>query len=195
MAAQPFGDRERRRKREHARWPARPDEPREGKPQTGEEREISRQSRDSDRQQPSKSLGVDQEGIADPIEAGEEIAETETPAGYEGSHHAAEPPGEDAVHQPDQNRKGQEQHRPEIGWRREAERRKEAIDPYDRHQSRHPPAIANVDTAPAVKAISARRHPQASTIACASRVMPSGATRSIPLCVMPDWRTVISQAS
>ena len=54
---------------------------------------AGRQRDDRERQQPAEDLGIDQKGVADPIEPGEEIAEAEPPAGDRRAGSAAEPAG------------------------------------------------------------------------------------------------------
>src|SRR5262249_42022415 len=74
------------------------------------------QRNDRERQQPAEGLGVDQKRMADPIEAGEEIAEAEPPADRGGREHSAEAAGR-AVDEPDQDRKRNEGQRPNVGGR------------------------------------------------------------------------------
>src|SRR5215475_7946148 len=58
---------------------AQPDQASNAKTECGVEREVGWKSRDRDRQEPSECLHVDQEGVADPVEPGEEVSEAETP--------------------------------------------------------------------------------------------------------------------
>ncbi len=141
VAAQPLGDGEGDREREHARRAARPDQPRQREPQRGKERQAGRQPDDRERQQPAEDLGVDQKRVADPIEAGEEIAEAEPPARGRRRHHAAEAPGGGAIDQPDQDREGEERHRPHVE-RRQRQRRGGARKECDQHA---PPAPGQHD--------------------------------------------------
>ena len=67
MAAQPFRDGERRSERQQPFRPAHPDQAGRCHAQCSEDREISRQSRYSDRQQPAERFGVDQKSMADPV--------------------------------------------------------------------------------------------------------------------------------
>ena len=67
--------------RQHARGVAGPDQPRQRKAERGEQREIGRQAEHRERQQPCEGRGIDQEGIADPVQARHEITEAEPPAG------------------------------------------------------------------------------------------------------------------
>ena len=98
-----------------------------------------------ERQQPREGLGVDQEREADPVEAGDEIAEAEPPAARRPRvDHAAE------TARPMRRRSA----RPATGSVRNSTG--QALTG----------ASASTDTAPATKAIAARRQPQESTIAC-----------------------------
>ena len=124
-----------------ARRPARPQQARQRDAERGEDREHCRQADDRDRQQPAEGRRIDQEGITDPIKAGEKIAEAEPPARYRGTDDAVPTAGSGAVNQPDQagkvtNRIGQ------------------AFNG----------AMASADSAPAAKAINQRRHPQDRTM-------------------------------
>src|SRR5262249_26690095 len=64
--------------------------------------------------QPSEGLGIDQERVADPKEAGDEVAEPEPPADQEAGRRAVPAGRRGAVDQPDHQGKGHEQHRPEM---------------------------------------------------------------------------------
>jgi hypothetical protein len=63
-----------------------------------------------ERERPFETFSVDENGVADPPEAGDEIAEAEPPAHVEGwpqtPERAASGLSRRAVEQPDQNRKG-----------------------------------------------------------------------------------------
>ena len=78
-----------------------------------------------ERQQPAESRRIDQKGVADPIKAGDEIAEAEPPAGRGRRRDAAPAADAGAVDQPDQRREGQKQDRPGIE-RRHRQRRQRA---------------------------------------------------------------------
>src|SRR6202011_5155278 len=80
VPAQPLGGSQRDRERENARWSTHPEKPRERERRGGEQRQIGRQSKDRERDQPGERLGVDQERNPDPIEAGDEITEPEQPS-------------------------------------------------------------------------------------------------------------------
>src|SRR5260370_26125962 len=60
--------------------------------------------------------------MADPIEAGEEIAEAEPPAGTRGSEQPAEEAAGCTIDKPDQDGKGNERQRPNIGRRKRKRR-------------------------------------------------------------------------
>ena len=102
MTAQPFGRRQRHAQSQNARRPARPQQARQRKAKRGEDRQHCRQAEDRDRQQPAKGRRIDQEGIANPIKAGEKIAEAEPPARYRGTDDAVPTACSGAVNQPDQ---------------------------------------------------------------------------------------------
>src|SRR6185437_1076104 len=80
-------------------------------------REVGRQSRYRNRQQPAKGLGVDKESVADPVKTGDEISEAETPAGDGRGYRAAPAPGGGAVDEPDEDCKRHKQDRPGIDRR------------------------------------------------------------------------------
>ena len=105
---------------------ARPEQARERDAERGEDREHRRQADDRERQQPAEGLRVDQKGVADPIKAGEEIAEAEPPAASR-PRRARRPNGRPPAPSISQtsDRKGQEQHRPGVE-RRQRQRRERA---------------------------------------------------------------------
>ncbi len=142
MAAQPFGDRERDCERKDAHGPASPERARQRESGAVKIASPAGKRGDRNRQQPAEGLGIDQEGVADPVEAGEEISEAEEPAGDGGCKNSAEASGGGAVDQPDRDRKGQEQERPASKG-----------------------ASAKAEMAPATNAIAARRQPQDRTTA------------------------------
>src|SRR5579885_3301578 len=88
MAAQPLSRGERNGKREYARRATHPYEPCGGNADRSVDRQHGRQPADGHRQQPAKRLGVDEKGVADPIKAGQEVAEAEAPAGAGGAPNA-----------------------------------------------------------------------------------------------------------
>ena len=136
MPAQPFRHGERDRQRQDAQWPTDPKQARDAEAEAGVKRQIGRQANDGDRQQPAEGLGVDQEGVADPIKAGDEIAEAEAPADARRGPEVRPSASGGTVDQPDQHGKGNEQHRPGI------ERRQR-----------------QTESAPATNAMAARRQP------------------------------------
>src|SRR2546426_2986491 len=79
--------------------------------------------------------------MADPIEAGEEIAEAEPPADTGGREHAAEAPASHAVDEPDQDRKRNEGKWPNIR-RRQRQRRGGAGEERDQNT---PPSLGQHD--------------------------------------------------
>ena len=120
MSAQPFRQRERDRKRQHARRAARPDQPRECECKRSVEREPSGQADHRQWQQPAEHLGVDQKRIPDPVEAGEEVSKAEPPARACGRPDAAEPSSGCAIDEPQQDRKRHKGRGPHVGrWKRE----------------------------------------------------------------------------
>ena len=123
------------------RRPARPEHARERQAEGRVAGHARRQRDDRERQQPAEGLGVDQKGVADPIEPGEEIAEAEPPAGDRRARQSAEAAGRRAIDQPHQNREREEQHRPGVE-RRHRQHRYRARG--ERHQ-RPPPAPAQHD--------------------------------------------------
>ena len=114
MAAQPFGRGQRHTEREDAERTPRPQHPRHRHSERSKERKHRRQADDRDREQPAEGRRIDQEGVADPVEAGEEIAEAEPPARRRRDGDAAPAAQSGAVDEPDQDRKGQEQNRPRV---------------------------------------------------------------------------------
>ena len=70
---------------------ARPQQPRQRDAERREQREAGGQADDGKGQQPAERLGIDQKRMADPVKAGEEIAEAEPPAGDGRGGHAAAP--------------------------------------------------------------------------------------------------------
>src|SRR5262249_30521842 len=80
---------------------------------------------DRERHQPGELLRIHQEGDADPIKSGEEIAEAEPPSGSRGDADAADAPRGGAIEQPHDDRHGQKHHRPEVE-RSERQRRNRA---------------------------------------------------------------------
>ncbi len=83
--------------------------------------EIGRQAEDGERDQPGEGVGLHQEGLADPPQPHDQIAEAEPPAGGEGAPIAASAGDRRAVDQQHQDRQGQRQHRPHAE-RRHGER-------------------------------------------------------------------------
>ena len=81
MAAQPFGDRQRGGEGEDAQRPAHPDSARAAQRRSPVRAPGRPAGRYRERHQPAEGLGVDQEGVADPVQAGQEKAEAEAPAG------------------------------------------------------------------------------------------------------------------
>ena len=111
-------------------------------PKRGVEREIGRQAGDRDRQQPAEGLGIDQEGVADPVKPGEEIAEAEAPAGgRRGQAPLQRPAAEPSTSQTSTGKVRNSIGQALIG------------------------ASASAETAPATKAMPARRQPEASMTA------------------------------
>ena len=115
MAAQPFGAAEPCGEREYPPPVLAPQELRRGRAETPEEREAGRQPDHRHRHEPAEDVGFDEERLADPPEAGEEIAEAEPPADGEGGQeaaHAAVPcVGDRPVDQPDEDREGDPEQR------------------------------------------------------------------------------------
>ncbi len=89
VAAQPFTYGKGRGKREDARGILAPEQPRQRAADRGVDREISGQAQHRERSQPRKSLRIDKECVADPVETGDEIAEPEPVAGESGGGNAA----------------------------------------------------------------------------------------------------------
>src|SRR6266481_6052356 len=58
-----------------------PDQARQSKAEGRKQRQIGRQAEHGEWQQPGEGRCIDQEGVADPVKSGHEIAETEPPAG------------------------------------------------------------------------------------------------------------------
>jgi hypothetical protein len=79
MATQPFGRGECDTQSHDAHGPARPQEARQRDAERDENRQPRRQADHGNRQQPAKGRRIDEEGIADPIKAGEKVAEAEPP--------------------------------------------------------------------------------------------------------------------
>ncbi|MGY2931477.1 hypothetical protein ACVWZ6_001079 [Bradyrhizobium sp. GM6.1] len=104
MTPQPFRDGEACRERKHARRVLGPEQAGERKAHCREDRQIGRQAQHGERRQPGEYIGVDEEGVADPVEAGHEIAEAEPVAGKRRGGDAAISSGAGAVDQPDQHR-------------------------------------------------------------------------------------------
>src|SRR5262249_61202803 len=100
------------RQRQPPRSASGPTQYRERNAKRGKQRETGRHQRDRERQQPAERLGVDQERVADPIEPGEEISESEPPARGRCRNEAAPAAGRRPVDEPDQDRERQERRRP-----------------------------------------------------------------------------------
>ena len=94
VAAQPLRRRQRQGQHEDAARPG-PGEPRGDACSRGvEEGKAGRQQRDGEGQQHGEGLGLDQECLADPEQAGHEIAEAEPPADFGGCDGWARMPGQ-----------------------------------------------------------------------------------------------------
>ena len=113
-----------------------PEQPRQRRRQTVEDRENGRQQDDCDRQRPGEAVGLDQHGAADPPQPGDEIAEAEPPADRECRTQAAQKSGRTldgrTVEQPDENRKGNEADRKEIVGRLRENRQRAGQERHER---------------------------------------------------------------
>ncbi|MNU75200.1 hypothetical protein D3C71_647240 [compost metagenome] len=111
-AAQPFRNAESGAERRQSPDAIGPEGPRKRRRQAVENCEIGGHAKNGERQRPGKLIGLDQQGIAQPPEIGDEIAEAEKPAECEGG---PQPTGDTAigiagrsVDQPDEQRERHE---------------------------------------------------------------------------------------
>ena len=130
VAAQPFRRGQRHAQSQDAQCATGPKNASQGDAERRIDGEQRRQADHRERQQPAEGRSVDQKGEADPIETGDEITETKTPAGRGRRTHAAPTGDAGTVDQPDQRRESQKQYRPEIE-RRHRQRRQRAGDECD----------------------------------------------------------------
>ena len=139
MAPHPLGRRKEDGEHQEARdagGPERGGEPQGKRPEHGDRQGKQHQD---ERHHPGECLGIDQKRRRDPVQAGQEIAETEAPAEPQAGTERTAPRrhlGIDAVEQPDQDREGDDEDRRQIE-RRHGKRRNGAE--HDRKQ-RPPPA-------------------------------------------------------
>jgi hypothetical protein len=86
VAAQPFKRGQRCGQSHDAHGAACPQKTRQRYGDSSEDRKPRRQADHREWQQPAEGGCVDQKGVADPIEAGEKVAEAEPPADRHGRH-------------------------------------------------------------------------------------------------------------
>ena len=129
MAAGILGKAEGDGEREHPAGSRQPQQHGERRGRGEEQRHAAGHRRHDERDQPAVPPRLDQEGLGDPIEPGEEIAETE-PESDRAPRISASARGRAcsrvaAVEQPDERAEGEEQHRPGMDGR-EGEHRERA---------------------------------------------------------------------
>ena len=83
VPAQPFGDGHRRSESENTRRTGRPKKSCEQRSQAGEQGEPGGNRDHREGQEPAELVSLDEQRHSDPVEAGEEVAESEPPAGGE----------------------------------------------------------------------------------------------------------------
>ncbi len=128
MPAQPFGNRHCHREDEHPRPAVGPEEAGKGGAEGPEQRQTGRQDDHGKGHQPAEDVRLDEEGGADPPQAGQEEAEAEAPADDRRRHQPADEARPfrrgGAIDQPDKDREGQPEDRKGIKGRKRQRRKR-----------------------------------------------------------------------